>query len=92
MKVLQFNLKAFIHIDFTHFKINCLDITFVNHSNPNSSLLCVSVHNTVIYIQYSIINSVSCGYDTRLIVYITCVLSTIAERTYQVFGIVAEER
>jgi len=81
-RVLRFNPEVFIHMDFTHFNINCFAITFVNHLKSNPSLLRVSVHNTLIHILYSIINFVPYGYDTRLIVYITCVLSILVERTY----------
>ena len=81
-RVLQFNLKAFNHIDFIPFKFNCFYFTFINHSNPNPSLLRVFAHNVVIHIQCSITHFVPCGYDTRLIVYITCVLNILVEKTY----------
>jgi len=48
-------------------------------SKTNTLLLHVLIHNTLIHIQYSIINFVPCGYDTLLIFYIVCVLSTLAE-------------
>jgi len=73
--VLPFNPKAFNHIDFTQFKFNCFYFTFVNHSHLNSSLLHVFAHNVMIHIQWSIIHFVPWGYNTRLIVYITYVLS-----------------
>jgi len=85
-RVLQFNPKIFIKINFTNLIINWFVFTFPYSIKINTSLLLVLTHNTLIHIQFSMINFVSCRYDTLLIFYITWVLSTLAEGTNNVIS------
>jgi len=63
-RVIQFNPKIFININSTNSTINCFVFTFPYSIKINTFLLHVFDHNTLIHIQFTIINFVPCGYDT----------------------------
>jgi len=62
-RLIKFNPKIFIDINFTNSTISCFVFMFSYSIKINSSLLHVFNHNTLIHIQFTIIK-VPCGYDT----------------------------
>jgi len=63
-RVIQFNPKIFININSINPTINCFVFRFAYSIKINTFLLHVFDNNTLIHIQFTIINVVPCGYDT----------------------------